>query len=162
MKTDLNFEMTRSDSRGFASSYVPAVCDVSTRLVVATVQCTSGCARSMRRIALSSDAPDLRWMDTDYVVEEDPYGTRNRRNGCARPGDVVVHSTDAAGAMRRVGELMGTVAKRNGATGCIATAISRLPQNHCSAVPGFLRRHPSARQPWTRTRHGLRRAGALR
>ena len=42
-----------------------------------------------------------------------------------KPGDVAVHSTDYAGTNAPWGELMSTVAKRNGATGCICDSQIR-------------------------------------
>ena len=42
-----------------------------------------------------------------------------------RPGDVVVHSTDYAGTNAPWGELMTTVAQRNGAVGCVCDSQVR-------------------------------------
>ena len=42
-------------------------------------------------------ARTFRWMETDYVVEEDPYGLEIEAMDSLRPGDVAVHSTDHAG-----------------------------------------------------------------
>jgi 4-hydroxy-4-methyl-2-oxoglutarate aldolase len=42
-----------------------------------------------------------------------------------RCGDVVVHSTDFAGTNAPWGELMSTIAKRNGAVGCICDSMIR-------------------------------------
>ena len=41
------------------------------------------------------------------------------------PGDVVVHSTDFSGTNAPWGELMTTIAKRNGAVGCICDSQVR-------------------------------------
>jgi regulator of RNase E activity RraA len=70
-------------------------------------------------------ARTFRWMETDYVVEEDPYGLEIGAMDSLKPGDVVVHSTDYAGTNAPWGELMSTVAKRNGATGCICDSQIR-------------------------------------
>jgi regulator of RNase E activity RraA len=64
-------------------------------------------------------------MDTDYIVEDDPYGLEIAAMDALSPGDVVVHSTDAAGTNAPWGELMTTVAKRNGAVGCICDSNIR-------------------------------------
>jgi regulator of RNase E activity RraA len=64
-------------------------------------------------------------METDYVVEEAPYGVEIDAMDSLRPGEVVVHSTDYAGTNAPWGELMSTVAKRNGATGCICDSQIR-------------------------------------
>jgi len=42
-----------------------------------------------------------------------------------KPGDVVVHSTDFAGTNAPWGELMTTVAKRNGCVGCVCDSQIR-------------------------------------
>lgn len=67
----------------------------------------------------------VRWMETDYVVEQDPYGLEIEVIDSLRPGDVIVHSTDYAGTNAPWGELMSTVAKRNGAVGCICDSQVR-------------------------------------
>jgi regulator of RNase E activity RraA len=127
MKT--NFDFT-NDAERFAwiceQLYVPAVCDVLDSL---------GCRdRAMHQRLRPLDpahctivgrARPFRWMDMDYVVEDDPYGLEIDAMDALRPGDVVVHSTDAAGTNAPWGELMSTVAKRNGATGCICDSNIR-------------------------------------
>ncbi|MBL7735285.1 MAG: RraA family protein, partial [Chitinophagaceae bacterium] len=70
-------------------------------------------------------ARTYRWMETDYVEEEDPYGLEIEAVDSIREGDVVVHSTDFAGTNAPWGELMSTIAKRNGATGCICDSMIR-------------------------------------
>lgn len=70
-------------------------------------------------------ARTYRWMETDYVEEEDPYGLEIEAVDSLREGDVVVHSTDFAGTNAPWGELMSTIAKRNGATGCICDSMIR-------------------------------------
>jgi regulator of RNase E activity RraA len=64
-------------------------------------------------------------MDTDYVNEKDPYGLEIAAMDSLGPGDVAVHSTDAAGTNAPWGELMSTIAKRNGAVGCICDSNIR-------------------------------------
>ena len=46
------------------------------------------------------------WMETHYVVEEDPYGLEIEFMDSLGLGDVVVHSTDHAGSSAPWGELM--------------------------------------------------------
>src|SRR5512141_2198926 len=70
-------------------------------------------------------ARTFRWMETDYVIEEDPYGLEIEAMDSLKRGDVAVHSTDYAGTNAPWGELMSTVAKRNGATGCICDSQVR-------------------------------------
>jgi 4-hydroxy-4-methyl-2-oxoglutarate aldolase len=79
----------------------------------------------IQNCGLVGRAKTLRWMETDYVVEQDPYGFEIEAIDSLRPGDVVVHSTDRGGRSARWGELMTTVAKRNGAIGCICDAMVR-------------------------------------
>lgn len=70
-------------------------------------------------------ARTFRWMETDYVVEADPYGLEIDAMDSLRPGDVAVHSTDTSGTIAPWGELMSTLAQRNGATGCICDGLIR-------------------------------------
>jgi 4-hydroxy-4-methyl-2-oxoglutarate aldolase len=70
-------------------------------------------------------ARTLRWMETDYVVEEDPYGSEIEAVDSLQPGNVVVHSSDPVGTCAPWGELMTTVAVRNGAVGCVCDGMIR-------------------------------------
>ena len=70
-------------------------------------------------------ARTLRWMETDYIVEEDPYGLEIDFMDSLGPGDVVVHSTDHSGTNAPWGELMTTLAKRSGAVGCVCDSQIR-------------------------------------
>ncbi len=70
-------------------------------------------------------ARTMRWMETDYVVHEDPYGLEIAMMDSLKPGDVVVHSTDSAGTNAPWGELMTTVAMRNGCVGCVCDSQIR-------------------------------------
>ena len=106
--------------------YVPAVCDVLDSL--------GSRDRAMQERLRPLDpshcvivgrARTFRWMDTDYVIDTDPYGLEIAAMDSLGPGDVAVHSTDAAGTNAPWGELMSTVAKRNGAVGCICDSNIR-------------------------------------
>ena len=102
--------------------YVPAVCDALDAL---------GHRNQAMHARLRPLLPDrhncgfvgrartIRWMETDYVVEDDPYGLEIEAMDSIKPGDVVVHSTDHSGTNTPWGELMTTVAMRNGAVGCV-------------------------------------------
>jgi regulator of RNase E activity RraA len=70
-------------------------------------------------------ARTFRWMEMDHVDETDPYGLEIEAMDSLKKGDVVVHSTDASGTNAPWGELMSTVAKQNGATGCICDGLIR-------------------------------------
>jgi regulator of RNase E activity RraA len=79
----------------------------------------------MKNCGFVGRARTLRWMETDYIVEGDPYGMEIEAIDSLRPGDVVVHSTDRGGTIVPWGELMTTVAKRRGAVGCVCDAAIR-------------------------------------
>ncbi len=66
-----------------------------------------------------------RWMEVDDVSPEDPYGVEIEVMDSLQPGDVAVHSTDHAGTNAPWGELMSTVAMRNGSVGCICDSMIR-------------------------------------
>jgi 4-hydroxy-4-methyl-2-oxoglutarate aldolase len=70
-------------------------------------------------------ARTIRWMETDYVDDNDPYGLEIDAMDSLKPGDVVVHSTDCGGTNAPWGELMSIVAKRNGAVGCVCDSQVR-------------------------------------
>lgn len=77
-----------------------------------------------KRCGFVGRARTARWMETDYIVE-DPYGLEIELMDSLKPGDVVVHSTDHAGSNAPWGELMSTVARRNGAVGCVCDSQIR-------------------------------------
>ena len=127
MTNNLNFA---TDAERFAwirdHLYVPAVCDVLDAL--------GSRDRAMHQRLRPLDpenctivgrARTFRWMDTDYLPEQDPYGLEIAAMDALGRGDVAVHSTDPAGTNAPWGELMSTVAKRNGATGCICDSNIR-------------------------------------
>lgn len=79
----------------------------------------------IRNCGMVGRARTARWMQTDYVVEEDPYGLEIDLVDTLKPGDVIVHSTDYSGAIAPWGELMSTISQRNGCVGCICDAMIR-------------------------------------
>jgi 4-hydroxy-4-methyl-2-oxoglutarate aldolase len=79
----------------------------------------------IRRCGFVGRARTVRWMETDYIVEEDPYGLEIDVMDALGPGDVVVHSTDHSGTNAPWGELMTTIAMRNGAVGCVCDSQIR-------------------------------------
>lgn len=109
-----------------AHLYVPAVCDVLDALG------RRDRAMHQRLRPLDPDnctiigrARTFRWMEADYVEEADPYGLEITVMDSLGSGDVAVHSTDFAGTNAPWGELMSTVARRNGAVGCICDSNIR-------------------------------------
>jgi 4-hydroxy-4-methyl-2-oxoglutarate aldolase len=106
--------------------YVAAVCDILDDLGYRQ----QGMHQRLRPLdanncTIVGRARTFRWMETDYVVEEDPYGLEIDAMDSLRPGDVAVHSTDYCGTNAPWGELMSTVARRNGAVGCICDSMIR-------------------------------------
>lgn len=69
-------------------------------------------------------ARTFRWMETDYI-ENDAYDLEIEAVDSLRKNDVVVHSTDNACTNAPWGELMSTIAKRNGSVGAICDSMVR-------------------------------------
>lgn len=108
--------------------YVAAVCDILDSLGYrrqAMHQRIRPLLPDIRKCGFVGRARTVRWMETDYVVKEDPYGLEIDFMDSLRPGDVAIHSTDAAGTNAPWGELMSTIAKRNGAAGCVCDSQIR-------------------------------------
>src|SRR5215831_9108434 len=106
--------------------YVPAVCDILDALGRRN-QAMHPRLRPLdpANCTILGRARTFRWMETDYVVQDDPYGLEIEAMDSLKPGDAVVHSTDYAGTNAPWGELMSTVAKRNGAAGCVCDSQIR-------------------------------------
>lgn len=108
--------------------YVAAVCDILDSLGYwnqAMHQRLRPLLPDIENCGFVGRARTVRWMETDYVDEEDPYGLEIAVIDSIKPGDVLVHSTDHAGTNAPWGELMSTVAKRNGAVGCVCDSQIR-------------------------------------
>ena len=108
--------------------YVAALCDVLDSLGYRQQgmhQRLRPLLPDIRNCGFVGRARTFRWMETDSVVEEDPYGLEIEAMDSLRPGDVAVHSTDYAGTNAPWGELMTTVAQRNGAVGCVCDSQVR-------------------------------------
>ena len=108
--------------------YVAAVCDILDRLGYrqqAMHQRLRPLLPDRRNCGFAGRARTFRWMETDYVVQADPYGLEIEAMDSLRPGDVAVHSTDYGGTNAPWGELMSTVAQRNGALGCVCDSQVR-------------------------------------
>ncbi len=105
-----------------ANLYVPAVCDILDSLGYrnqAMAPRLRPLLPDIRNCGFVGRARTVRWMETDYVVEEDPYGGEIDVVDSLKPGDVLVHSTDYSGTIAPWGELMSTISKRNGCVGCV-------------------------------------------
>ena len=108
--------------------YVPAVCDILDTLGYprqAMHQRLRPLLPDRRHCGFVGRARTFRWMDTNYIVETDPYGLEIEAMDSLKPGDVAVHSSDFSGTNAPWGELMTTVAKRNGAVGCVCDSQIR-------------------------------------
>jgi 4-hydroxy-4-methyl-2-oxoglutarate aldolase len=106
--------------------HVPAVCDILDDLGYRQ-QAMHQRLRPLdpENCSIVGRARTFRWMETDYVVEDDPYGLEIDAMDSLKPGDVAVHSSDPGGTNAPWGELMSTLAKRNGAVGCICDSLIR-------------------------------------
>ena len=79
----------------------------------------------MRNCGFIGRARTARWMETDYIVEADPYGLELDLMDSLKPGDAVIHSTDYGGTNAPWGELMSTIAKFHGAVGTVCDSQVR-------------------------------------
>ncbi len=107
--------------------YVPVVCDILDEMGYHN-QAMHHRLRPLlpdsRNCGFVGRARTFRWMETDHVAE-DPYGLEIEAMDSLSINDVVVHSTDHAGTNAPWGELMSTIAKRNGAAGCVCDSQIR-------------------------------------
>lgn len=108
--------------------YVPVVCDILDSLGYRNQtmhQRVRPLLPDIRNCGFIGRARTARWMETDYVVEDDPYGLELDLMDSLKPGDVVIHSTDYGGTNAPWGELMSTIAMRNGAAGTVCDSQVR-------------------------------------
>ena len=106
--------------------YVAAVCDILDEIGYRNQ------AMHQRLRPLDADcctivgrARTFRWMDTDYEDAENPYGAEIEAMDSLKENDVVVHSTDYSGTNAPWGELMSTISKVKGVSGCICDSQIR-------------------------------------
>jgi 4-hydroxy-4-methyl-2-oxoglutarate aldolase len=122
--------MFSTDAERFAwireNLYVPAVCDILDGLGYRS-QAMHQRLRPLdpENCTVVGRARTFRWMETDYVVTENPYGLEIEAMDSLKAGDVAVHSTDYGGVNAPWGELMSTVAKMRGAVGCVCDSQIR-------------------------------------
>jgi regulator of RNase E activity RraA len=122
----------RSDSSLFdfirQNLYVAAVCDILDELGYrnqAMHQRLRPLLPDIRNCGFIGRAKTLEWKEVNYIDEENPYGLEIAAVDSLKHGDVVVHSTDVNGTNAPWGELMSTVAKRNGVAGCVCDSQVR-------------------------------------
>lgn len=104
---------------------VPAVCDVLDQLGLRH-QAMHQRLRPLddANCIMAGRARTFRWMDVDHD-DGDPYALEIEAMDSLRPGDVVVHSTDASGTNAPWGELMTTAAQQRGSVGCVCDSNVR-------------------------------------
>jgi 4-hydroxy-4-methyl-2-oxoglutarate aldolase len=108
--------------------YVAAVCDILDELGYrnqAMHQRLRPLLPDRESCGFIGRARTFRWMETDYIHESNPYGLEIEAMDSLKTHDVAVHSTDYSGTNAPWGELMSTIAKRNGATGCVCDSQIR-------------------------------------
>jgi len=108
--------------------YVAAVCDILDELgfrFQAMHQRLRPLLPDPENCGFIGRARTFRWMETNHINEENPYGLEIEAMDSLRTNDVAVHSTDYAGINAPWGELMSTIAKRNGAAGCVCDSQIR-------------------------------------
>lgn len=79
----------------------------------------------MKRCGFVGRARTFLWKETDFIAPEDHYKLEILGMDSLGPGDVAVHSTDISRTNAPWGELMSTIAKRNGAVGCVCDSQIR-------------------------------------
>jgi regulator of RNase E activity RraA len=124
--------MSEIDNSTFAfmrkNLYTAAICDILDTLNYrnqAMHQRLRPLLPDRENCGFAGRARTIRWMETDYIVEEDPYGLEIDAMDSLKLNDVVIHSTDYSGTNAPWGELMSTLAKRNGAVGCVCDSQIR-------------------------------------
>ena len=106
--------------------YVPVVCDILDQLGYRH-QAMHQRLRPLdpQNCTFVGWARTFRWLETDYIVKENPYGKEIEAMDSLTEYDVAVHSTDSGGTNAPWGELMSTAAKMRGAVGCICDSQIR-------------------------------------
>ncbi|MBN9381894.1 MAG: RraA family protein [Chitinophagaceae bacterium] len=113
---------------GLKNIYVAAICDILDEMGYrnqAMHQRLRPLLPDMRNCGFIGRARTFKWEEVDFVDEENPYGLEIEAMDSLTKGDVVVHSTDYNGTNAPWGELMSTIAKRKGVTGCVCDSQVR-------------------------------------
>jgi 4-hydroxy-4-methyl-2-oxoglutarate aldolase len=108
--------------------YVAAVCDILDELGYrnqAMHQRIRPLLPDIKNCGFIGRARTFRWMETDYIVEENPYGKEIEAMDSLKAGDVVIHSTDYSGTNAPWGELMSSLSIRIGVAGCVCDSQIR-------------------------------------
>ena len=108
--------------------YVAAVCDILDEMgyrFQALHQRLRPLLPDRKNCGFVGRAKTFEWTEVDYVDKENPYGLEIEAVDTLKAGDVVIHSTDYNGTNAPWGELMSTIAKRKGVTGCVCDSQIR-------------------------------------
>jgi len=108
--------------------YVAAVCDILDEFGFrnqAMHQRLRPLLPNIRDCGFVGRALTIKWMETDYVEEDNPYGLEIEAIDSSGPGNVIIHSKDPGGTNAPWGELMSTIARQNGAVGCVCDSQIR-------------------------------------
>ena len=108
--------------------YVAAVCDILDELGYrnqAMHQRLRPLLPDRRNCGFIGRARTMDWLETDTIIEENPYGLEIEAMDSLGKDDVVVHSTDENGVNAPWGELMSTVAKMKNVAGCVCDSQVR-------------------------------------
>jgi regulator of RNase E activity RraA len=79
----------------------------------------------VNRCGFVGRARTAQWVESPFVDEADPYGLEIDLIDSLKPADVVVHSTDYGRTNAPWGELLSTVAQRNGCVGTVCDSQVR-------------------------------------
>jgi len=121
-EADIDLEFIR------AHLYVAAVCDILDDLGFrkqAMHQRLRPLLPDMRNCGFIGRAKTILWEETDRVDEDNPYGLEIEAIDSLKAGEVVVHSTDHNGTNAPWGELMSTISKYKGVSGCVCDSQVR-------------------------------------
>jgi regulator of RNase E activity RraA len=108
--------------------YVAAVCDILDDLGYrhqAMHHRLRPLLPDIRNCGFVGRAKTFEWTATDHICEDNPYGLEIEAVDSLKAGDVVVHSSDLNSTNAPWGELMSTIAKRKGVTGCVCDSQVR-------------------------------------
>lgn len=108
--------------------YVAAVCDILDELGYrnqAMHQRLRPLLTDIKACGFIGRARTFNWIETNTVIEDNPYGLEIEAMDSLTRGDVVIHSTDTNGTNAPWGELMSTLSKNKGVAGCVCDSQIR-------------------------------------
>ena len=108
--------------------YVAVVCDILDELGYrnqAMHQRLRPLLPDIKNCGFIGRAKTIEWIETDEILEDNPYGLEIDAMDSLNKGEVVIHSTDHNGTNAPWGELMSTIAKHKGVAGCVCDSQVR-------------------------------------